>query len=210
MESIAKTVKRINLLTLFSMILKSIRVLTGAGGNDINDLHPMVYFPFDKDAAQAAAVYFTLQEGGCINKMKLCKLMYIAERMSLQESESPLFGGMYCSLAYGPVISEVLSAIDANYWQGLNLQQYDVVLKPNTEFTTDAMSDWGHELIVRVYEQYGKMNQWELSDWTHREFAEWKDPGKGRREMIAIRDIVLDGGEALEELAGELSYLREL
>lgn len=170
----------------------------------------MVYFPFDKDAAHAAAVFFSQQEGGRINKMKLVKLLYISERTSLQESESPLFGGMYCSLAYGPIISEILDALNGNYWQGLTLQQHDIVLAEGSTPAFDALSDWGKELITRVYKEYGSKNQWELSELTHCEFAEWKNPGKGRRELIAIRDIVQDGGEELEELAGDLSYLREL
>lgn len=170
----------------------------------------MVYFPFDKDAAQAAADFFTRQEGGRINKMKLVKLIYIAERTSLQETESPVFGGTYCSLAYGPVISEVLDALNGNYWPGLVLQQYNVALADGKQPSQDALSEWGRELIARVYAQFGAMDQWTISEWTHREFAEWHDPGKGHREMISIRDIVPEGGEALEELAGELTYLREL
>lgn len=170
----------------------------------------MVYFPFDDDAAHAAAMFFAEQEGGRINKMKLVKLMYIAERTSLRESESPMFGGIYYSLAFGPVISEVLDALNANHWKGLHVQQYEIVLEQGATPALDSLSDWGKSLIERVYSQFGSMSEWALSDMTHAEFAEWKDPGRGHREIIAIRDMVPEGGAELEELAGELSYLREL
>lgn len=170
----------------------------------------MYSFPFDRDAARAAALYFTLQEGGSINKMKLVKLMYITERTSLREAESPVFGGMYLSMEFGPLISEVLDALNFDYWQGLVKDGYDIKVLPGTSVPREHFSEWSLELLQRIYEQYGKMDQWKLSELTHEQFSEWKDPGRGRREIINISDIVPESGAELESLAAELSHLRNL
>lgn len=172
----------------------------------------MSYFPFESEAARAAAIYFTKCEGGRINKMKLVKLMYIVERTALQEAETALFGGKYFSLPYGPIISEVVDALDDQKWSGLQKNGgHDVALMPGVEVPNEFMSEWSREMLERVYREYGHMDQWQISEYTHAHFKEWKQPqGANKRVPIALSDILPEPNAELESLADELTFLRAL
>ena len=172
----------------------------------------MPYFPFESDAARAAAIYFTKREGGRINKMKLVKLMYIVERTALQEAETALFGGRYFSLPYGPIISEVGDALDGETWSGLQKSgSHDVALTPGVEVPNEFLSVWSGEMLERVYREYGHMDQWQISEYTHAHFKEWKQPqGAIKRVPITLSDILPEPNPELESLAAELTFLDSL
>lgn len=172
----------------------------------------MPYFPFENETARAAAIYFTSREGGCINKMKLVKLMYIVERTALQEAETALFGGKYFSLPYGPIISEVVDALDDEKWSGLQKsREHDVALMPGVEVPYEFMSEWSAELLERVYRDFGKLDQWQISDFTHTHFKEWKQPqGANKRIPISLSDILPEPNPELESLAADLTFLNSL
>ena len=66
----------------------------------------------ERKAVQAAAIFTKLEEGGVIDKYKLCKLMYYLERQTILKTGQPLFNDELFSAPLGPVASEVNHGID--------------------------------------------------------------------------------------------------
>jgi len=56
----------------------------------------------EEKSAQIAA-FFTKQEGGRIAHIKLIKLLYIADRTSMEESNFPITYDTMKSLPHGPI-----------------------------------------------------------------------------------------------------------
>lgn len=167
----------------------------------------MNYFPYNSDLAKAIAAEFIRLEGGYMNKMKLIKLMYLLDRTAIVEEGYAVIGGKYVSMKYGPVVSPLLNDLNESNWTGfhLNSDKHYVSITPEAH-QADLISEWVHELIQRIYEQFGNMNQWDLSEYTHANCPEWIDPGTSRAP-IDIRTIAGDNAPEVDAFAQELTVL---
>lgn len=167
----------------------------------------MTYFPYNHELARAVAARFIQLEGGIINKMKLMKLMYLLDRESISEDGYAIVGGRYMSFAYGPVVSEELDAANYNTWSGIIKSEdgYELQLR-GKDFDFELISEWVEDKIQAVYQKYGKMTPFELSEYTHRKenCPEWADPSSKKTEYISLRDIAGDKADEVEALAQEL------
>lgn len=157
---------------------------------------------YNPETTVELAVAFTSLEGGRISHMKLLKLMYLFERYWLLKHKQLLTGNTLFMLPKGPVLSETLDLMNGNimypnwnkifsrvqnnqikfvsvgerqkYFVRENLQFYDV--KSSSVLPPEA-----HKVVKSVYQVYGRLTQFELSDYTH-ELPEWSDPkGSARR-----------------------------
>src|SRR5260370_16830191 len=78
-----------------------------------------VSFRFDVAKATEVAGQFLRREGGAINIMKLVKLVYLLDRISVARRGVPVVGGAYFSLPNGPITSEFLYLINSGRLWGL-------------------------------------------------------------------------------------------
>ncbi len=139
----------------------------------------------EKIAAQVAA-YFIYREGGLLNTMKLIKLMYLAERESLQQFGEPMMGDNLVSMPHGPVMSITLDHIngfipsDDNGWDNWISDKADhfVSLKTDGDPTNNLLelSDSDFDVLNIVLDKFGSMDQYQLRDYTHNHCGEWEDP----------------------------------
>src|SRR5947209_9878887 len=82
-------------------------------------------FRFNIGKATEAACLFLERAGGRMNIMKLVKLMYLLERLSLDQRGLPVTGGDYLSMRNGPVTSEILDLINAGRLMGETDQRWE-------------------------------------------------------------------------------------
>lgn len=167
----------------------------------------MNYFPYNSELAKAIAAEFIRLEGGRINKMKLIKLMYLLDRTAIVQEGYPVIGGKYVSMKLGPVVSPLLNDLNECNWSGfqLNEHKYDVSIAP-ADCCSDLISEWLQELIGRIYSEFGSMNEWQLSDYTHDNCPEWSDPGNSS-VPIDIKKIAGNNAAEVDALAQELTIL---
>ena len=168
-------------------------------------------FPFDNVKAVQAACQFIRRDGGRINVMKLVKLLYLLDRLSLERRDVPVIGGRYYSMRNGPVMSEVLDLINSgklfgekeSIWEGFitDRENHEVGLRVG-DIPTDELSEAELDLIEEIWTEHGGKNQWELSQWCHENCAEWR-PLDESREIISLGDIGRAlglSGERVEEM----------
>ena len=106
---------------------------------------PLVGFRSRK-AAQLCA-FFAVKSAGTIEKLKLIKLLYFAERKFLSEYHHPMLFDEYQSLPHGPICSSALNGIDGiiheEIWDDYIARNGNVVvaLKSFTRDELDEVSD---------------------------------------------------------------------
>jgi hypothetical protein len=66
------------------------------------------------------------------------------------------------------------------------------------EPTTEELSRAEEDLIGEIFENYGKMNRWDLVNLSH-QFPEWRDPD-GSALPISYEDILRAGNKTEEEI----------
>lgn len=165
-------------------------------------------------AAQVSA-YFAEKEGGTINVLKLVKLVYLADRLSLQTYHEPITWDHLVSMPYGPAPSQTRDYISGIASDGEALavweewisdrDRHDVGLaKEINRELLDRVSDAEIQILNEVWQTFGKMNEWELVDYTHDHCPEWTDPN-GSSVRIHERTLFQIFGKSFEE-AVELAH----
>ncbi|MEK7677160.1 MAG: Panacea domain-containing protein [Verrucomicrobiota bacterium] len=177
-------------------------------------------FRFDITKATEVACQFVKREGGAINIMKLVKLVYLLDRLSLARRGIPVVGGAYFSLPNGPITSEFLDLINSgrlcgaadSHWDKFisDRQNHEVALRQEAPPQHLSESELG--LIGAVYLEHGGKDQWQLRDWCHEHCEEWTPREEGR-DLIALEQVARAVGKTQEQIvrmkeeAAELSFL---
>jgi uncharacterized phage-associated protein len=169
-------------------------------------------FRFNISRATEAACLFVERGGGQMNIMKLIKLMYLLDRLSLDRRNSPVAGGDYLSMRNGPVTSEVLDLINAGKLIGESDQRWEqcVSNRTNHEVKLERMparehlSDADVSLLDEIWAEHGSKDQWQLGDWCHAHCKEWVPVTNGCAP-IAVEQV----GIALGKSPSEINRLRQ-
>ena len=173
----------------------------------------------ERKAAQAAA-WLLFRAGGAMPLLKLMKLMYLAERRSLEVHNEPLIGDRLVSMAHGPVLSRTYNHMNgampsgAGGWESWIADRSDHVLalrdparlqSPETQLL--ALSDSDAETLDDIWGCFGDLDQWQLVEYTHTHCPEWRDPGESMIP-IEMRDLFLAFGRD-DETARAVAALQE-
>jgi uncharacterized phage-associated protein len=180
-------------------------------------------FRFNIGKATEAACLLLERAGGRLNIMKLVKLLYLLDRLSLDRRGVPVAGGDYLSMRNGPVTSEVLDLINAGRLCGETDQRWeqcvsdrrnhDVQLERSPE--REHLSDAEVALLDEIWQAHGDKDQWQLVDWCHAHCKEWTPLANGCAP-IAVEQIGMALGKApaqvqrLRQEAVELNQLDEI
>jgi len=124
-----------------------------------------------------------LKSGGIVNKMKAIKLIWLADRLHLRKYGRTITGDVYFALPHGPIPSTTKDILTQNsftlsedeftyideYLTILGKYEYQSCKEPYYKVfsQTDIAS------IEDIFKFYGKYDQYELRDISHR-FPEWK------------------------------------
>lgn len=162
-----------------------------------------IKFKFDARKAADAAAFLIQRHGGEMNYMKLIKLLYVAERTSLDRFGRPIIGDRYVSMKFGPVVSKVYNLIkeEEDYlpWSVLIEKVSDTTVAVRSEPDLGSLSDADIAILTEVSDLYQKMDQFKLSKLTHDEFEEWTNPGNSSRP-ITVERVLEVLGKSPEEI----------
>lgn len=170
-------------------------------------------FPYfnERKAAQAAA-YLLYRGGGRLPVIKLVKLLYLAERLSLQRYGEPLTGDRLVSMPHGPVLSLTYGLIQGAYspseggWDAwvadrsghdVELADSSMIRSPEQDLT--ALSDSDLEVLAETWTSFGHWEKFKLRDYTHSGACpEWRDPA-GSSAPIGYAELLRATGYAAED-----------
>ena len=108
--------------------------------------------------------------------LKLMKLMYLSDRVSMDRFGEPLTGDLMVAMPHGPVLSRSLDLMKGaargdegwNNWI-TDADHYDLQLKQREiqRDDLDELSDADLSVIDSVYQDFGHMGKWQIRDYTH-------------------------------------------
>lgn len=177
-------------------------------------------FRFQIGKATETACEFLELAGGQINIMKLMKLCYLLDRLSLDRRGIPVVGGDYLSMRNGPVTSELLDLINAGRLEGENdtCWERSISDRVNHEIKLEQkperlhLSDDELGLIEAIWQEHGRRDQWQLVDWCHTHCGEWSPLSRGCAPIPVERIAQALGKppEIVQKLAREAAELNQL
>lgn len=167
--------------------------------------------PFSERKITEAAGYLLKLSGGQEFHMKLLKLLYIADRIALARWGFFLSEDFHVSMEHGPVLSNTFDLIKGerggDFWRSHispRVQNKVRLLKPTS---TETLSRAEERLLDEVFAQFGRIDRFDLSEMTHTQFPEWRDPGKSSIS-ISPREILEAQNVPDEEIREILQDLR--
>ncbi|MBA2589065.1 MAG: SocA family protein [Alphaproteobacteria bacterium] len=147
-------------------------------------------------AAQFSAL-FVQREGGRIDKLKLVKLLYLAERESTAERGRPIFYDEFYSLDHGPIGTHALDALNkdsrdnalwANYITVQSRKDIAAATKTKPQ-EMDQISKSDFAILENVWKKFGWMTASQVRNWTHLNCPEYVEPPKGSNLPITYEAL---------------------
>ncbi len=140
-----------------------------------------IYFIFNYKKATQALNYLAQQEGGKINKMKVLKLIYFADRYHLRKYGRLITNDNYLAMQYGPVPSSVKDIAESHDFLDDTVKVYslqfiqpinNLVLESIAEVDRDILSESDLEALQFAWDNFGHLTQFQLAKLTH-SYPEW-------------------------------------
>lgn len=125
--------------------------------------------------------FFAIKNGGKIDKMKACKLIFLADRAHLRKYARPIINDNYFALQYGPIPSKTKDIIEYKNNEASSYQYRDMFISKieNNNFTSFNdfdpcyFSDSDIEIMNKIYSDFGELSASRLLNITHK-YPEWK------------------------------------
>ncbi|MCY3787767.1 MAG: Panacea domain-containing protein, partial [Gemmatimonadetes bacterium] len=133
-----------------------------------------------RKAAQICA-YFATQSEGTIEKLKLIKMIYLAERKYLFAHHHPMLFDEFYSLPHGPICSSTLNGINGtlgdSFWDEYIARNGNIVVavKAVARDDLDEISDAEMAVIEEVWEEFSKMTASQIRNYTHDNCSEYTE-----------------------------------
>jgi len=137
------------------------------------------YPKFNVQKATEASALLLKLNGGSMDKMKLIKLLYFADRKAFEKWERPITNDIYYSMKGGQVLSGVLDLINNNIecsvWQKHieKVNKITIQLCDSEPLIPQKLSAAEVKLLENIYINYGHLSGDALGNLT-KEFKEYK------------------------------------
>jgi uncharacterized phage-associated protein len=154
----------------------------------------------ERRTAQAAA-FLLHRSGGQLPLIKLMKLLYLAERKSLQLYGVPITGDKLVSMPNGPVLSKTYDHMNGaarsepggwDSWISDRAEHMVALLDPSMIRSPEQdllqLSDSDLEMLQAVWAEFGHWDRWQLVKYTHDNLPEWEDP-QGSSQSITYEKL---------------------
>ncbi|UXS39880.1 SocA family protein [Agrobacterium tumefaciens] len=180
----------------------------------------MSYEP--RKAAQLIASLILKTGEQSLNVLKAVKLVYLVDRESVKRYGFPVLDETRVSMPHGPVNSATYSHINGEYeleecgWaEFLEDRAGHNIALANKEINVDNLDELSEAdlgCVDAVWAEFGKMDQWQLRDWTHdpRNVPEWEDPNGGSTIIPLQRILNAVGVENADEFVEASKTLRSI
>jgi len=137
---------------------------------------------FEYKKATQVINYLTKKEGGQIDKLKLIKLVYFADRYHLRRNGRPILNDTYFAMPLGPVGSSVKDIAEFSDFLAVDEREYaskylarggqDNILVSILDVNAEVFSKSEIEALDFAYKEFGEYSASTLVNVTHR-YPEW-------------------------------------
>lgn len=162
-------------------------------------------FPFCySKAAEVAATLLRQEPHWQMNYYRLLKLIYIADRIALQETGRPIVGGRLVAMQRGPLHTTCRDLItgqdsESPWWmRHFQTQHYDVVMLDDPG--NHELSKREIEIVNRVRTEHLARDEWEVGEYTN-SFSEFEEnrPPNGKVREIPFEQLLAAVGRSADQ-----------
>lgn len=145
--------------------------------------------------AQASAVLLKSEPAQRMSRLRLLKLLYIADRECLTEKSRPITGDRAVAMDHGPVLSQTYDLIKGRDFGSPEWANWFRVIGRDVELTADPgvgkLSRYEIGKLQDVAKRFADQNDWEVAEYTHG-FPEWKknQPAGHSSKPIPVDDLL--------------------
>lgn len=168
-----------------------------------------------RKAAQICS-FFALKNDGMIEKLKLIKLIYFAERLSLSKYSHPMLFDEFYSLPHGPICSSTLNGIDGltneELWSEYIARNGNILvaIKKLDRDEMDEISEAEMSVISDIWDKMGHMSPSQLRNYSHKNCPEYTETESSRIPISYKQVFEALGEEDAEALASEIDEMIRL
>jgi uncharacterized phage-associated protein len=177
-----------------------------------------------RKSAQVIAFFISRSGGTSLNVVKAIKLVYLADRCSIQKFGFPILDEQRVSMPLGPVNSATYRHVNGEVdleacgWSEFleDRAQHQIGAKQNFSVEDlDELSEADIQCLEQVWSEFGEMHQWELVKYTHnrKNVPEWEDPN-GSSNPIPLERIMtllgIDNADEQAALVGDHQHIDRL
>lgn len=173
-----------------------------------------------RKAAQIIAFFATKEPNNAMDVLKVVKLVYLSDRLSLELFGFPMLDEKYVSMEHGPVNSTTLNHItglhsDNTEWRKFISAREGNQIKATANFAIedlDELSEADVECMESIWNKYGHLGKYQIRDLTHDKnvIPEWEDPNGASVEIPLERILYAVGSLNPAEQAGEIRSQRNI
>lgn len=161
------------------------------------DYRPIAALGFDHLKSVQVIAWLVRKAGGSAEKLKLVKLLYLADRLSFARRGKPINFDSYFSLPHGPVPSTALNGIDHQFdnavWEVLaQADKRDVTIVG--DIGEDRLSRADIAILDATWEEFGGMTASQIRNWTHDHCPEYVEVGPDKSLPIDVSEIMRQVG----------------
>ncbi len=169
-----------------------------------------------RKAAQMCA-FFAAKAGGAIEKLKLIKLIYFAERGSLREHGFPMLFDEFYSLPHGPICSSALNGINGvisaeiePIW-GEYIARNGNIVVPIRYFDISELDEFSQaeeDILSSIWDELGHMSASQLRNYSHANCPEYTEVERGRLPITYSEVMAALGATDCHEIDDEIRGIR--
>ena len=159
-------------------------------------------FKYNRDKARNAVLWVIHNNGGPVDKMRLVRLAFLADRASLSRHGRPIFGGKYMAMSHGPVSSELLDDLNGRVQEPHPLfvyQKQNHSVEALSKLNDEHLSVSDLKVLSEIMKEYGLMDAWMLGDLI-RTLNAWKSNFQGTSSVLPYEDFFLDLPEEEQDM----------
>jgi uncharacterized phage-associated protein len=154
-------------------------------------------------AVEVVAMFLKLNDRKPIDHVSLMKLLYMADRLSLERFDTPVIGDRYVSMDKGLVLSNVYDLIKGKVLQDIPeaLDVWNKYISRNSKWeigiledpSNDELCENDEDVIREIYYKNINKDVSELIDIAHG-FPEWQDP-HGSSIYLTVEELLNKAGK---------------
>ena len=170
------------------------------------------------------ALHYILKKLGKADKLKLIKLIFLADKYHLLKYGRTITEDDYYAMKLGPVGSTVkdvlsfndftLSETELDYANKFLRQINQDYFACKEELDLDMLSETDRDVLDYVVEKFGKMSSFELSEYSHK-YPEWQqheylfENGQAKRKQIKTEELLSTIDDDLQSLGIDVEHVEE-
>ena len=181
----------------------------------LSNLEPIAGFSPEK-AVQLISL-FLIKAGGSLEKLKLIKLIYLADRRFFELYGEPILWDEYYSLPQGPICSSALNCIDKNIASELSDAFFSAADNRNIQIEEhieigcfDHLCEAEINVADSVWQEHGAKTASQLRNYTHSNCPEYVLLEHGRIRIPYENILAAVGNDRPRETALELEAHRNV